>query len=72
MKRLLGGFAAAVLLAVGAIVAQPTPVAAQNPTTSCQACRIAFTTCMQKSRTPQAAAVCRAAAVMCLQTCTGS
>jgi hypothetical protein len=70
MKRLTAAFATAVMLAGGLIVARPTPAAAQNPTTSCQACRVAFTTCMQKARTPTAAAACRAAAQTCVAACT--
>ena len=72
MKRLVGGFAAAVMLAAGVSVVQPARVSAQNPTTGCQACRIAFTACMQTARTPAEAAACRTTAVTCLQTCTAS
>lgn len=67
MKRLMAGFATAMMLAGGLIVARPTPVAAQNPTESCQTCRVAFTTCMIDVRSPEAAAACREAAVACLQ-----
>ena len=67
MKRLMTGFATAALLAGGLVVAQPTPVAAQNPTENCQACRVAFTTCTREVRSPVEAAACRAAALTCLQ-----
>jgi len=70
MKRLIVGCATAMMLAGGLILARPTPVAAQNPTTSCQPCRVAFTTCMQKARTPTEAAACRAAAQACVAMCT--
>jgi hypothetical protein len=70
MRRLIAGFATAVMFAGGLAVARPTPVAAQNPTESCQACREAFTACMQNARTPAEAAACRAAARACLATCT--
>jgi len=72
MKRLVGGFAAAVMLAAGVSVVQPARVSAQNPTMDCQTCRIAFTTCMRTARTPTEAAACRAAAVTCLKACTAS
>jgi hypothetical protein len=72
MKRLTAAFATAVMLAGALVVARPVPVAAQNPTTSCQTCRVAFTTCMQKARTPTAAAACRATAQACIAACTAS
>jgi hypothetical protein len=70
MKRLMTAFVTAMLLAGGLVVARPAPVAAQNSTTSCQACRVAFTACMQKVRTPTAAAACRATAQACIAACT--
>ncbi len=46
-----------------------TPVAAQNPTESCQVCREAFTACMAEVRSPAEAAACRTTARACVAAC---
>jgi hypothetical protein len=65
--RLLTGFVMAIAMAGGFAVVGPTVAAQGPPSAACQACREAFTTCMQTARTPAQAAVCRAAALKCLQ-----